>query len=294
MKPTAAGVAVFSGLAAVVAADALPMDSIPIQCVKICGPVVELTSICNTSIGGNRQRLLRRRRQGDGAPPSIPNRHERLHHSRRKHEAAPIRKENGGKDLAEQEKRDFSIIRQAPTSFPPELLIPPETAAAAAPTRINPVIVSTKLPVQRPPQPQPPPTQDTDGDEDISDEDGEDAESTLGRPQPSAPPLPPPPPSSSSSRDKPSSATATEQRSASNTEAAESWPDKAGNGGDDWWNSEGAEQQCVCQNKSFDVGLITALCASCVDQSGDPTDSEYPSLSSFQILFTAYSSFATT
>lgn len=30
--------------------------------------------------------------------------------------------------------------------------------------------------------------------------------------------------------------------------------------------------QCICTNKSFDVGGATALCASCIDQKGLPSD----------------------
>lgn len=32
--------------------------------------------------------------------------------------------------------------------------------------------------------------------------------------------------------------------------------------------------QCICTNKSFDVGGATALCASCIDQMGLPSDKD--------------------
>jgi hypothetical protein len=44
---------------------------------------------------------------------------------------------------------------------------------------------------------------------------------------------------------------------------------------EDWWMPDDLEQQCVCSNKSFDVARLTALCASCVDQSGDDTNSTF-------------------
>lgn len=249
MKPSSTGVAVFSGLAAVVAADTLPVDSIPLQCVKVCGPVVELTSICDTNVDLRRMALKRRKIEAGVRGP-------RLQHGKRQC--------NGGKCRNDPNKRQFSVIRQAPTSFPPELLPLPEETVAARPTRIFPVIETTTAAPSTSQKPPPPPTDDTNTDDDDEDGDIEDdapAPSTSG----------PPPAVSSTIVSSTTLGTATavaDESATSTTVVAE------GDGqDDDWWMPDGAEQQCVCMNTSFDVARLTALCASCVDQTGDVTNS---------------------
>lgn len=259
MKPTTTGVAVFSGLAAVVAADALPMDSIPLQCVKVCGPIVELTSICNTNIDARRRALKRRKVDGVAAGVRGP----RLHYSRTRENEC-----NGGrcakeKKAVDPEKRQFSVIRQAPTSFPPELIALPEETVAARPTRIF-LSIETTSAVPTSANPPPPPTDDTntnDGnaDDDVDPED--DAEDDA-----------PAPSTTIATIDQ--TATAIADASATSTGAAVGAD--AESDAEEWWMPDDAEEQCVCMNDSFDVGRLTALCASCVDQTGDPTNSTFP------------------
>lgn len=81
------------GLLSVVAADVLPVDDIPLMCVTICGPIVELTSKCD--IHG--QRMSKRQVDSEWVPKLAV-------------------------EPPALDKRSFSIIRAAPTSFPPELM----------------------------------------------------------------------------------------------------------------------------------------------------------------------------
>ncbi|KAG8673376.1 hypothetical protein FPOAC2_06819 [Fusarium poae] len=79
------------GLLSVAVADVLPVDDIPLMCVTICGPIVELTSKCD--IHG--QRMSKRQVDSEWVPKLAVE--------------PPL-----------LDKRSFSIIRAAPTSFPPE------------------------------------------------------------------------------------------------------------------------------------------------------------------------------
>ena len=257
MKPSIAGAAVFSGLAAVVAADALPMDSIPLQCVKVCGPIVELTDTCNTNVDSRRRALKRRKDDGTVKMRSNPN---AQHHGRR----SPCTRGQCGKKS--DEKRQFSVIRQAPTSFPPEVLQPPEeTAAVAQPSRIRPVIVETTAALPTSANPPPPPTDQTNANDDDVDDDADDADEDLG--------TAPSTRTSSSSTTLSASTTGVSSEEPTATEAHAHAEEGDGDEEDDWWMPDDLEQQCVCTNKSFDVARLTALCASCVDQSGDDTNS---------------------
>ncbi|KAK0390099.1 hypothetical protein NLU13_3672 [Sarocladium strictum] len=264
MKPTTAGVAVWSGLAAVVAADALPVDSIPLQCVRICGPIVELTSVCNTNVEARRRALKRRR--VDDATAEI--RGPRVSYGRtREHECngSRCKEENKAVNL---EKKAFSVIIQAPTSFPPDLLDLTEETATARPTRIFPIVETTSA-VPTANNPPPPPTDDTDanGNGDDGDDDGDDGEpeiSSTAAPAPSTSTSTSTRTTASRSKTSVADASATSTRTAA---GAETDAEQA-----EWWMPDDAEEQCVCLNNSFDVARLTALCASCVGQTGDSTN----------------------
>ncbi|KAK2670987.1 hypothetical protein RAB80_013409 [Fusarium oxysporum f. sp. vasinfectum] len=75
-------------------ADVLPPDDIPLMCVTICGPIVELTAKCDV----HHHRLAKRQPNPEWVP---------------KLAVEPL--EDDG-----PHKRSFSIIRAAPTSFPPQ------------------------------------------------------------------------------------------------------------------------------------------------------------------------------
>ncbi|KAF5962889.1 hypothetical protein FBULB1_13746 [Fusarium bulbicola] len=86
--------AAITGLVAVAIADVLPPDDIPLMCVTICGPIVELTAKCDV----HNHRLAKRQPNPEWVPKLAvePLEDDGLH------------------------KRSFSIIRAAPTSFPPQ------------------------------------------------------------------------------------------------------------------------------------------------------------------------------
>lgn len=213
MKTSHASLAVFSGLAAVVTADALPPEDIPVQCATICGPVVELTSACNV----HQMRLLKRRRVDDrmwvpklGVEPKV----------------------GAVRDDDRVEKREFSVIVQAPTSFPPDVVSPTtlDSRPTSRPTKVHPVIVDS---------------------------------SSTNPPSPSSPPAATTAPGDSTPVPLPST-TASLQDGTTAGDLAEQ---------KGWAAPEGAEEQCVCLNDSFDVGSVTALCASCITQAGDVENS---------------------
>ncbi|GKU19155.1 unnamed protein product [Fusarium langsethiae] len=79
------------GLLSVAVADVLPVDDIPLMCVTICGPIVELTSKCDV----HGQRMSKRQVESEWVPKLAV-------------------------EPPALDKRSFSIIRAAPTSFPPE------------------------------------------------------------------------------------------------------------------------------------------------------------------------------
>ncbi|RGP80132.1 hypothetical protein FLONG3_1666 [Fusarium longipes] len=79
------------GLLSGAIADVLPVDDIPLMCVTICGPIVELTSKCDV----HGQRMSKRQVDSEWVPKLAV-------------------------EPPALDKRSFSIIRAAPTSFPPE------------------------------------------------------------------------------------------------------------------------------------------------------------------------------
>lgn len=91
MRLTWAREAAIYGLLSVAVADVLPVDDIPLMCVTICGPIVELTSKCDV----HGQRMSKRQVDSEWVPKLAV-------------------------EPPALDKRSFSIIRAAPTSFPPE------------------------------------------------------------------------------------------------------------------------------------------------------------------------------
>ncbi|KAF4971226.1 hypothetical protein FSARC_1948 [Fusarium sarcochroum] len=104
MRLSWAGQAAISGLVGITMANVLPLDDIPLMCVTICGPIVELTSKCD--IHGNH--LAKRQPQAPWVPKLAVE----------PPETDPLRFDRRDDEL---HKRSFSIIRAAPTSFPQQI-----------------------------------------------------------------------------------------------------------------------------------------------------------------------------
>ncbi|TQV94132.1 hypothetical protein IF1G_07011 [Cordyceps javanica] len=289
MKASDAGILLLSNgaLMAGVLAEALPPDSIPIQCATICGPIVELSSICSGSRGrggGNGGSILARRRNPMNQDLHVA--------ADRRDKVARV--PHDGANVVE---RDFTVIVPAPTSFPASLLQPEETASPPQQSKLTRIYPTQVLPTQKsqsntppsspPPPPPPPPL-----------------------PPPSStslrPPPPPPTASPASSQQHPSPSTptgngdeegegpttrpttgtsatpTTSHRPRSSMDAMtdddgddgweETGSDQGTNGGNvtkpdqdqGRWTANSGEEDCVCQNKSFNVPNIAALCASCI------------------------------
>ncbi|KKP07452.1 hypothetical protein THAR02_00373 [Trichoderma harzianum] len=127
-------------LFAIAAGEALPPNAVPVMCAAICGPIVELSSMCSP------------KRSLEGPESDHLNPRVRLRQARRQ-------KENQFNERDPIEKR-FSVIVPAPTTFPPDLLAgqyPP--ASSPIPEMPTPL---TQSPAPVPPQYySPPPTQPT-------------------------------------------------------------------------------------------------------------------------------------
>ncbi|KAM4063954.1 hypothetical protein HRG_007041 [Hirsutella rhossiliensis] len=173
MRTIHAGLAILSsGLAAVAFAEALPPEDIPVQCARMCGPMVELTSQCTPRRATRRSNLDEDSvADGKDVEPGVPERQDR------RRGAVEGEYVDAGGDL---EKRKFLVIVAVPKKPGPG----------------QPTTITTTTP-QSP-----------------ADEGG--------------------------------------QRGV----AANSMP-------------VGAEEKCVCLNKSFNVSEVAALCASCIMRSGD-------------------------
>ncbi|CAM1510857.1 Fc.00g083700.m01.CDS01 [Cosmosporella sp. VM-42] len=225
MKSSHAGLAVLSGLAATVTADALPPDDIPIMCATICGPVVELTSICNV------QWKELRRREFDW-PPVIEERTQDAE-ARVDDRLEKMRQDD------QVERRSFSVIVAAPTSFPYEL--PADTTLDLRPTSTPTPIIPTFY--------------------------------TTSSTNPVSPSLPPTTTTASSSAFH-STARVRASTSSPTTVAATTssahWSGNVAYQKGQGLSSEDTEQACVCLNGSFDVPKVAALCASCIALAGYP------------------------
>ncbi|KAH8127027.1 hypothetical protein FP744_10007753 [Trichoderma asperellum] len=260
---------VFLAILSLVAAEALPLNSIPAMCATICGPIVELSSMCSPkrSLGSLEGNL-----------------NENAHH--------PKRAKCLDGERIERIEKHFTVIVAAPTSFPSGLLgllhslFPPEPPASPLPPASWPQsslssssspIRSSKIPVSIPlptshltmrPSVQPLPTPSSNA---IS------TDTTVPRPAPT-------PSTTSNARSTMSSAsvkkgmktpdlatistTTTGQHKSMTPTILGSDGDVGGETGG-WGITENAEEQCVCSNESFNVAEIAGLCASCVSMVAD-------------------------
>ncbi|TFB02661.1 hypothetical protein CCMA1212_005446 [Trichoderma ghanense] len=223
-------------LFAIAAGEALPPDAVPVMCAAICGPIVELSSMCSPkrSLGESDDHQLELRAHARHA---------------RRHNAKPVEED-------EKRVKRFSVIVPAPTTFPPDLVdasymyVPASSSASwqvsAAPAQnYAPPTQPQSTPAAAPASPTTP--------------------GTL-LPTPSLGALPSTTPSSSvqpptlrTEKEKTASPTST------STHPASSMPAKADGsmtGGRE--EIENAEERCVCLNTSFDVAEIAGLCASCI------------------------------
>lgn len=244
-----------------VAAEALPPNSIPAMCVAICGPIVELSSMCSPkrSLGNFESDLY--------GEAHHPKRAERL----------------DGRHI----EKHFTVIVAEPTSLPSGLLgllhslFPPEPSASPLPPAPWPQsslssspILPSETPASTPPLPnnyltmrpsvQPLPT--TSSNPILTD---------------TAAPRPTPTPSITSNA-RPTMSSASIKKgmktpdlatvsTATTSQHQSMMPTVLGLDGDTggetsgWGVTENAEEQCVCSNESFNVAEITGLCASCVN-----------------------------
>ncbi|KAI8717448.1 hypothetical protein NCS52_00820700 [Fusarium sp. LHS14.1] len=212
MRLSWAGQAVLSGLVAIVTADVLPPDDIPLMCVTICGPIVELTSKCDV----HGQRLLKR------TTPWVPK--LAVEPLEEVEEPVLVEPRQDGEGL---EKRSFSIIRAAPTSFPFEL-------TATAPLEEAQPSTSSMWSVET----------------------AADQVATLSTRTSTT---------TSSSRSTTTTVSLPTRSVLHETVATTS---SAGwSGGEQTgqlYSHKDPEQECVCNNESFDVAKIAALCHDCI------------------------------
>lgn len=243
MKTTQAGLAILTGLAAIVTADSLPPEDIPLQCATICGPIVELTSICDVHRKRLRKRKVDKPVPRDWAPKLAV---EPLKAAGQQQQSQNKQKKQAG------EKRSFSVIVAAPTSFPPELLASATTTSEAAPSSSS----STRTIRATSRSTQPPTEVST-------------TSSSSTNPRST---------SSSTATSRQSVTTSAPRADASlpstsfSTAASRT---TSTDGYDDVWSQKGqgnsmdsAEEQCVCLNDSFDVEKVAGLCASCIQMAG--------------------------
>lgn len=234
-------------LSAIAAGEALPPNAVPVMCAAICGPIVELSSMCSP------------KRSLEGSESDHFDLRARLRHARRQNE-------NQFDDRDRIEKR-FSVIVPAPTTFPPDLLAGQYPPSSSPIPEIPPPWSQSPAPV--PPQYYSPSTHPT----------------TPNYPPPSTPqPVLQSPTSSSAWNIQPPSTPATIRtaKSASTTSKHQTpiRPTIIGSSGDDgdltggWGETENAEEKCVCLNTSFNVAEIAGLCASCISMKADTQNSE--------------------
>ncbi|RFU74340.1 hypothetical protein TARUN_7967 [Trichoderma arundinaceum] len=256
MKACCLSLPAFFGLSALATAEALPPDAVPVMCAAICGPIVELSSMCSPKRSVDRETHLRQAREDDGRQVE----------------------EN------EQIEKRFSVIVPAPTTFPPGLLeslyssvssqtpvppVPPVSWPQPSPSPYAPIVPSQSLapiapptysqPVQPPPAQAPPST----------------ANNLL---QTTPQPAPPSPTSPTSSNTKISHLPANALTSSiHHTSTAPTIIGSDGNNGQTggWGVKENAEEKCVCLNDSFNVAEIAGLCASCISMNADTQNSEF-------------------
>ncbi|EHK26970.1 uncharacterized protein TRIVIDRAFT_217577 [Trichoderma virens Gv29-8] len=235
---------IFFALFALAAGEALSPNAVPVMCAAICGPIVELSSMCSPkrSLGGlenDRSDLREHLRQA---------------------------KRQNGKQLDERDEieKRFSIIVPAPTSFPSDLLVdqypptsilPSQSSAPVPPQYYSP-------PVQPPPAPAPtlPTTPNYLPSSTILPASQSPSTSTTWRIQPSFT-------SAAIKTGKSLPTTSKQQTSLRPTIIGSTGDDGDMTGG--WGETENAEEKCVCLNTSFNVAEIAGLCASCISMIAD-------------------------
>ncbi|KAH7171334.1 hypothetical protein EDB81DRAFT_196114 [Dactylonectria macrodidyma] len=235
MKSVPIGLALALGLAAVVTADTLPLEDIPLQCVQICGPIVELTTDCNVHA-----RRLKKRLPDDhlvGRGEWVP-----------KLAVEPLEEAVAARD--DKEKRSFSIIVAAPTSFPVQVasssaldLRPSSTITRITPTFDESLESSTQLLLSTS-------TTSTTSTTSLTSTTTSFATSTITAP--------------------PTSMSLSDQADSKTTTSTWDWDGNIQEPNGQLYSADNAEEDCVCLNESFDVGKLTALCASCIVSAGFP------------------------
>ncbi|PTB73737.1 hypothetical protein M440DRAFT_1050632 [Trichoderma longibrachiatum ATCC 18648] len=227
----------------IAAGEALPPDAVPVMCAAICGPIVELSSMCSPkrSLGNmdNRQLELRA--------------HPR--HVRRQSE----------KQVEEDEMREkrFSVIIPAPTTFPPDLADGPYAPASSPASWEEPA-----APAQSPAQNYAPPTQPQ-----TTPAPAPALSTTPSNLPPTPPPVALPSTTPSSAHPRTTSMETKKDTRVSPTSTSRhrtsSIPVSNGKMADGREDIENAEERCVCLNTSFDVAEIAGLCASCIGMVAD-------------------------
>lgn len=258
---------VFLAILSLAAADALPLDSIPAMCATICGPIIELSSMCSP------KRSL-------GSLGSDLN--GKAHH--------PKRAECLDGRRIEPIEKHFTVIVAAPSSLPSGLLgllhslFPPKPSSSPLPPASWPQSSSSSSPIPPSKNPasmplpysyltmrpsvQPLPT--ASNNPVLTD-------TTAPRPAPT-------PSITSTARSVMSSASVKkgmktpDLATISTTTASQHTsmvPTILGSDGDmggetsGWGMTENPEEQCVCSNESFNVAEIAGLCASCISMIAD-------------------------
>ncbi|KAF6520046.1 hypothetical protein HZS61_016463 [Fusarium oxysporum f. sp. conglutinans] len=190
-------------------ADVLPPDDIPLMCVTICGPIVELTAKCDV----HHHRLAKRQPNPEWVPKLAvePLEDDGLH------------------------KRSFSIIRAAPTSFPPQFEPQESTTSSTSTSTSTSTTKSTPASMKWV-------ADDTSAEEQTM---------TMRRTLMSSSFV-------SSAVTQPTKTLQGDSGTASMTSWGASLQTQSLVPEDD------PERECVCNNKSFDVAKIAALCQDCI------------------------------
>lgn len=239
MKTISAGLALISGLMAVVTADALPPEDIPLQCVPICGPIVELTTDCDV----HWRRLKKRKPDGLARREWTPKLAVEPPQA-----GGPFQATVGVRSTEVVDrfgKRSFSIIVAAPTSFPVEAAATTDSDLDLRPdstlTRITPTVEKASSKNTLAASTRSTSTTTTTTTSLIT-------SITI-------------PPVSNSMSD---------EAAESSTTSSWNWDDGIQEPKGQLYTQANAEEDCVCLNESFDVAKITALCASCIALAGFP------------------------
>jgi hypothetical protein len=222
--------------AAVVAAIELSVDEVPVDCINMCGPMVELSGICN--IGNPDLRRLKRRR--------VETRIEKR----------ALANDTNGED--ETIITTVRTTRRATTSTRPRAIPIPGAVQnpAAAIGTFNPVQATTTLnlrPTTTPKRIIPiivSPTSSAVLSIITQSDDAVDDDTTTATKSANGPQLTP--------------GIGTDDGGGKYTEEKKMQEVE-----------EAAEAECICLNTSFDVKVVAPLCAACILQSGDNSSSEW-------------------